>query len=383
MATNAWQHPSMIASEALMHLEDALVISNLAARDKTGEFVNGSMQIGESVKIRTRPDYEVKEFSTTKTGTGPIVAQDIRESTRPFAIEKILDVSIQVTSWEKKLDLDDFSEQVIQPAAFRLAEKCDILLGTKILQGAGVYSSASLYNTAADIALSRKAATLQQLAQGRYCLVGLDLEAILLGQTWFNQSQTRGDAGVASLTTGNMGTVMGMNFVSTINFPGTSHTVGNGTTTMDNTGGANAVGDSALKVDSLTGQVEAGDRLAIAGCRRPVIAAAQAVATATAITIVDPITEIVADGAALTTVSSGKTLTYQGAVFDSQSLAIAMPPLDVPSDKPAATASNNGYSIRVVQGYDMTKKQETLSLDLMIGTTCWDPRRVTLLADEA
>jgi len=383
MATNAWQHPSMIASEALMHLEDSLIISNLAARDKTGEFVNGSMQIGESVKIRTRPDYEVKEFSTTKAGTGPIVAQDVRESTRPFAIEKILDVSIQVTSWEKKLDLDDFSEQVIQPAAFRLAEKCDVLLGTKILQGAGLYSSATLYSTAGDIAQSRKTATLQQLAQGRYCLVGLDLEATILGKEWFNQSQTRGDAGITALTNGDMGRVMGMNFVSSINFPGTSHTVGNGTSTTDNTSSANLVGSSTLKIDSLTGQVEAGDRLAIAGCRRPLIAAAQAVATATSVTLVDPITEIIADGAAMTSVSSGKTLTYQGAIFDSQSLAIAMPPLDVPSDKPAATASNNGYSIRVVQGYDMTKKQETLSLDLMIGTTAWDPRRITLLADEA
>ena len=380
---NAWEHPSVIASETLMHLEDALVISSLAARDKTGEFTGPGMKIGDSVKIRTRPDYEAKEF--TNDGVNTITRQAIRESTRPFTIEKMLDISVDVTAREKSLDLDSFSEQVIMPAAYRLAEYCDIYMGTKILTAAGQYNSASLFGAASDIALARKAATLQQLdATSRFCLVDLDLEAVVLGQTWFNQSQTRGGPGVATLQSGVMGRVMGMDFVSSVNFPVSAVTHGNGNSDTDNGAGGNTnnqIGASVLTFDSLTGQIEIGDRISIAGVRRPLIAAAQAVATSTSVALVDPITEIIPDNTAFVTVASGLSVDAHGAIFDGSSLALAMPPLDAPSDKPSAVATNQGYSVRIVQGYDMDKKVETLSLDLLIGGVLWDPRKVTLLTE--
>jgi len=60
---------------------------------------------------------------------------------------------------------------------------------------------------------------------------------------------------------------------------------------------------------------------------------------------------------------------------------MAMPILDAPSDKPSAVISSNGYSIRLVQGYDIEKKTEVMSLDVMCGAVAWDPRKITLLAD--
>ena len=118
---NAWEHPSLIAAEGLMHLEDALVLGNLVTRDKTGEFTGGSMKIGDTVNMRTTPDYEAKEF--VNDGVNTVVKQAIRSSVRPFVIEKLFDVSVEITAREKKLDLDTFSEQVISPATYRLAEK--------------------------------------------------------------------------------------------------------------------------------------------------------------------------------------------------------------------------------------------------------------------
>ena len=379
--SNAWTHPAMIAAEGLMHLEDALILGALVTRDKTGEFTSGSMKIGDTINMRTNPDFEAKEF--TNDGTQTIVKQAIRSSVRPFVIEKIFDVSVEVTAREKKLDLDSFSEQVIAPAAYRLAEKVDKYIGTKITDAAGLYASNTLYASAADMALARKAATLQQLdPMSRISLVNLDLEATLLGQTWFNQSQTRGAPGISTLQTGNMGQVMGMNFVSSINFPIAGHTASGGTTTVDSTVATdNLIGLSTLTVDSITGGFTAGDRIAIAGVRRPLIVKTTVAATGTAIVLVDPITEIIADGAAITVIGSGQTLDYQGAIFDSRSIAMAMPLLDAPSDKPSAVVSNNGYSIRMVQGYDIDKKTEVMSLDLMCGAVAWDPRKITLLAD--
>ncbi|RLA04755.1 MAG: hypothetical protein DRQ45_00060 [Gammaproteobacteria bacterium] len=377
---NAWEHPSVIASEALMHLEDSLVITNLASRDKTSEFDTGSMKVGDTINMRTNPDYEAKEF--TNDGVSTIVTQDIRSSTRPFQIEKLFDVSVDITSREKALDLDSFSDQVIIPAIYRIAEQCDKYVGTKILDAAGLYASATLLGDAADVAQARKAATLQQLDMNRHCLVNTDLEATLLGQTWFNQSQTRGSAGESTLSSGNMGHVMGMDFSTSINFPSLTRAASSGTTQTDSTVATNnVIGLKVLTVDSVTGGFTAGDRISVAGVRRPLIVASNVSAAATTIPLVDPISEIIPDNAAITVIGSGQTYSAQGAIFDGRSLAVAMPSLGTPSDKPSFVAASNGYSIRVVQGYDITKKVETMSLDLMMGAVAWDPRKITLLAD--
>lgn len=375
---NIWEHPSIIAAEALRHLEDALVIGPLCARDTTSEFTNRSngWKVGDTVSFRTHGEYEVKDFA------GSITAQDITTSSRAMQIEKHYDISVQVTSREAALDLDSFSDQVLRPATYKLAETVDSYLGTKILEAAGLYASNALFGTAGDIALARKAAILQQLAMDRFCLVDLDTEATLLGQTWFNQSQTRGGDGETTLRSADMGRVMGMDFFSSIAFPTSSHTAGDGTTTTDNTVATdNKPGNTTLVVAAVVGTFNAGDRIAIAGVRRPLVVKTQAVATATAIELVDPIVEIIPDGAAVTVVGASQAMTYHGAIFDNRSLAVAFPMLDLPEDRVAATAANNGVSIRIVKGYDLQSKVTTMSLDLLVGSFMLDPRRTTLLSD--
>ena len=381
---HVWQQVDMIAQEALMHLEDALIISSLTTTDKTADFLTrpNGYAIGDTVRIKTRPQYEAKEFTTTT------VNQDIRESTRNMQIEKHFDVTVPITAQEKVLDLDSLVEQVIRPAAYTLAEKCDQYVGSKILNGRGLYTvgASTLYSTAADMAAARKAATLQQLnAGGRYNLLNLDLEAMLLGATWFGTWNERGPDGAANRREGSMGRTMGMDFFSSINFPVTdaSHTAGTGVgvTKTAPTGTENTVGQSVLTFQSAaTGTFNVGDRVQIAGMRRPCIVLTGG-ATPTSITLAHPLDEPVPVTAAVTTIGANTAYTVQGAIFDNSSLGLAMPVLDSPSDKPSSTASSNGYSIRVVQGYDMTTKTETISLDMLVGAEAYDGRRITLLAD--
>jgi len=379
---NIWEHPSIIAAEALRHLEDALVIGPLCARDTTSEFTNRSngWKVGDTVSFRTHGEYEVKDFA------GSIVPQDITTSSRAMQIEKHYDVSVQVTAREAALDLDSFSDQVLRPATYKLAETVDTYLGTKILQAAGLYVSDSLFASAADIALARKAAILQQLAMDRFCLVDLDTEATLLGQTWFNQSQTRGVDGEMTLRTADMGHVMGMDFFNSIAFPTSTHAAGTMVAATNNdTGTKNIIGDKILVVDTQTASraLAAGDRLAIAGVRRPLVVktAIADTSAATEVELVDPITEIIPDNAAVTVIGSGQTLNFHGAIFDNRSLAVAFPMLDLPEDRVAATASSNGISIRIVKGYDLQTKTTTMSLDLLVGSFMLDTRRTTLLAE--
>lgn len=382
---NAYVNVDWIAAEALMILSDSLIIAPLTARDKTADFMvtpNG-YKVGDTVRIKTGPDYEAKEFSAG----GSIVKQPIRSTNRSMTIEKLFDVSVEIGAKEKRLNFEGFSEEVVQPAARRLAEKCDVYVGGKILNGMGMYASADLFASAADIALARKDAKYQQLTMNRFCLTNDSLEAKLLGQEWFNQSQTRGAPGVTTLQTGTMGNVMGMAFSASTNFPVNTYTAGTGAATTDNGAGGNTnnqPGATDLTYDAGTGTVVVGDHIRIAGVRRPLV-----VATAKAdlslggvvIELVDPITEIIPDNAAITVVGSGQDLDVQGAIFDDQSMGVAMPLLDLPSDKPASVIADNGYSIRVVQGYDMDKKVEIMSLDLLIGAEAYDNRRITLLSD--
>lgn len=379
---NIWDHPSKIAMEALTHMEDALIMAPMCAKDKTSEFTEkaNGWKVGDTVSFRTHGEYDVDEFA------GNINIQNITSSTRPMLIEKHLDVSVEVTSREAALDLDSFAEQVIIPATYKLAEKVDTYVGTKLKDAQGLYLSSGLYGNAADIANLRKAATLQQLAMNRFSLVDLDSEATLLGQTWFNQSQTRGDAGVNTLQSGIMGRVMGMDWASSIAFPTDSFDSGTMVCVTNNDGGLkNVIGDTILVVDTQTATktLKAGDRITIAGVRRPLVVKTAIVDTsaATEVELAHPITEVIPDNAAVTTLGNGANITLHGAVMDDRSLAVAFPMLDLPEDKVAATASNNGVSIRIVKGYDINTKKTTMSLDLLCGAFCLDPRRITLAGE--
>lgn len=383
---NIWQHPSKIAQEALLHLEDSLVIAPLCAMDKTAEFTTraSGWKVGDTVTFRTHGEYNVDEFQTT------IATQSIRSSTRPLTIEKHFDISVELTAKELALDLDSFSEQVLRPSMYALAERCDTYLGTKILQAAGLYVSDDLLASAADVALARKAAIIQQLSMNRYSLVDHDLEAKLLGQTWFNQAQTRGQEGVETLNTGRLGRTMGMDWFASIAFPTNvvGHTAGNGTAVTNNgTGGNtnNQIGATTLTIDT-TGagkSFAAGDRLRIAGVRRPLIVktAIANLTAATSVELVDPITEIIPDNAAVTVIGSGQSLIYHGAIFDDKALGVAFPMLDLPESESAGIASANGINVRIVKAYDINTKKTTFSMDFMCGAFMLDPRHVTLLAE--
>ena len=83
---NIWEHPSIIAAEALSHLEDALVIAPLCAKDKTSDFTNkaNGWKVGDTISYRTHGEYTVDEFSTT------ISAQAIASSTRAWKLKNTL-----------------------------------------------------------------------------------------------------------------------------------------------------------------------------------------------------------------------------------------------------------------------------------------------------
>ena len=377
---NVFEQVDMIAAEALLHMEDSLVIAGLCAKDVSSDFsvTPNGYSVGESIRFKTRPSYVAKEF------TGSLDKQEVKEVSRTMTIEKHLDVSVELTAKELALDFESFTDQVIIPAAYALAEKVDVYVGTKILDARGLYADSSVLGTAASMASARSAANYQQLnPMGRFGLVDSTLEARMLGAEYFNRSNYRGAQGELTLTYGSMGKMMNFDWFASMNFPESTLNASNETTATDNSGSANQIGDTTLKVDALTNPITAGNFLSIAGCRRRFIVKTDAASSATTIELVDPIDEVIADNAAVTVVNDNETVTMHGALFDDRSLGVAFPMLDKPEDKVASTISDNGVSIRVVKGYNMETKKTLMSLDVLCAAAALDPRRITLIGDAA
>ena len=386
----------VVASEALAHLQDALVIKDLCATDVTSEYnvrPNG-YQVGDTVNFKIDPVYEAKEFDPAVG----VVEQPIRSSNRSLTIEKHFDVTTGVSAKEKALSFEGFSAEVIQPGAYAIAEKIDKYMAGKVHQGMGLYVSDDLFgavsgNGGKDLAQARKVALIQQLGMNKFCLMGPELEAVLLGQEWFTGANNRGDDRI--LRTGELGTTMGLDFFSTVNWESKTRTNSSGTATLVTAATAlagkyNLVGQKSIVVKEIVGGFLAGDRIAVAGCKRPMIVAANKAAAITSapvadrtIDLVDPITEILAADAAVTVVGgNGAVFEVQAAIFDGKSLGFAMPMLDAPETGVSAVASNNGISIRVVSAYDQKFKRSTMSMDCLIGGFALDPRRITLLGNK-
>lgn len=373
---------AMIASESLMQLEYQLVAGALMYRDKTADFSKvGGYAVGNSVSIKTRPDFRVDEFA------GSINRQDSRESYADFAIEKHFDVSAPWTSAEMAMNIDSLSEQFIRPAMISMSQKIDTYLLSKAWLSRGLYTSADPLSSAADIALARKQANHQQIEKGgRIGLVNSDLEAAMLGQDIFHRFDTRGAPSVTALQEADMGRMMGINWYGSENFTDAVVAPGDGVgvTVTTPTGVQNAIGTSVLHTTATTGQFEAGDRILVAGMKRPLVVSTQTAATAVEIPLSNQIDELVPVTAAITTISSGDTsVTKQGIILEPGSFAYAAPPLDAPGGVDASVASANGMSIRVVRDYDIDTKTETISFDLLIGATCYDPRKSVVIAKSA
>lgn len=116
---NTFLTPDIIARQALATLYETTVMIPLVYRDVSTEFTG--MAIGDTVNIRKPAVFEAKEFDPV---TG-IEIQDATEGSVPVVLDKIVDVSFEVTSKQLTLDIEDFDEQLLTPALEAISQKVD------------------------------------------------------------------------------------------------------------------------------------------------------------------------------------------------------------------------------------------------------------------
>jgi len=380
--SNTFITTDLVAREALLLLRNNLVAAMLFDRRYENNFT-GEEKIGDTVRIRRRDEGAVQEFTTT------ITKDTIDETNVSLTLEKHFDASFEVTSKQLTLDIQDFSEQVLAPRMIRLAEAVDTYALSKLKHLPNVamvntpYASANgdvpdnLPNSIASLAQARQ--TLNELRvplAGRVQIASPSYETTLLSVGDFMTAEKRGDGGSA-LEMASLGRIMGLDTFMAQNVDDSTFT--SGTYTDGDIVGDHAIGATSLSLDGLAGATDtlvAGDMLYIAGYGNVTVAAnATATTSAVTVTIVEPLTAVVANNAVVSKFgASGETFQRHGAIFHPRAFAFASVPLVIPPEAEGTVMSFDGLAIRAIRDYDISTKRSIMSLDVLVGAAMVDGR---------
>ena len=366
--------PSIIANEALLILENNLTAANTVFRDYESEFTGS--RVGDTITIRKPAAFTVNEF------TSSITKQDITETSVSMQLEKHFDVSTEVTSRQMTLDLDGFSERVIEPAMVALAEQIDGYISDQYDEvhntvGTAGTPPASLANLAAiDQILNEQKVPMS----GRVGFMNPAAKAAMMGIEAVVTAEKRGDGGTA-LREASMGRVMGLDFYGVQGVK--SHTAGSqGGQSGLLVNGAVSAGATTMNADAAhasAATLKKGDVFTVAGVSGSFVVTADKTASGSAFSGIafSPAapTGGFADNAAIT-VKDDHVANIAG---HPRGLALAVVPLALPMDASgrAAIVSNRGLSIRVVQDYDISSKSDVISFDVLCGAKVIQPELLT------
>ena len=361
--------PDIIAREALMILQNNTVMGGLVYRDYEGEF--GPSRVGDTISIRKPAAFTAKEFTST------IDVQDAKEQSVALTLEKHFDVSTSVTSKEWTLDLDNFSTRIIAPAMVAINDAVDSYLCSLYQQfnqtsgTAGTMPSALSSLAALDQAMNEAKIPVAN----RKVVVNPATKAAMFSLDAVARADARGDEGTA-LREASMGRIMGMDWYMDQNIK--SHTAGTASaaTTLA-VNGAVSAGATTLAADGGTGSqtLKVGDVFTVAGASGSYTVTANATATAGAFASVAFMPAAPTGGFADDAVITVKASHVANLAFVKEAIALAAVPLEIPQGAAnAAYVSMGGLGIRVVYGYDVSTKTDTISFDLLCGAKVIDPR---------
>lgn len=362
---NTFLTPSVIAREALMILQNNTVIASLVHRDREQDFTGA--KVGQSVNIRRPATFTVDEFTST------ITTQNITESGVLLTLDKHYDISVGVSAKELTLELEQFSEQVVAPAMVSMAEKVDSYVYALASQIETAYIAAAT-PTLADLAqVDAKLLSQKVRRAGRSGMVSPTRMAEMMSIEAIVRADARGDGGTA-LREASMGRVMGIDWYGVQGV--VSHTAGTiaGTALAINNGAGYAAGISTINLDggAASETLLTGDVIDIAGSGQHVVTGDFTASTGafTGVTISPALRAAVVNDAVVTVVDDHE----MNVVGDLRGISLAVVPLALPMESGrGAIMSSNGFSIRVVMGYDQSTKTDTVSFDLLLGGKVTQP----------
>jgi hypothetical protein len=342
---NAILTPQVIAREALLQLQNNLVMGNLVRRDAVTEF---SAVVGDTVTIRKPATFVAADM--------PIAAnQDLKEVGIPVVMSKWRGVRFGLTAKEAAMSLKDYSERAITPAVAAIAQDIDAFLcgllqqlPYKKVQTSGTVLIGDIAGLAADLSgrkvpLPNRRLVLDVASAAKYKVLAPILDA----------SQRGNNAAIADAR---IGPLMGFDTWEDQNVKTEGIIAGSFVT-------ATSPATAALGVETFVSIAIAGDsqiysltedatQVAAVGCTLKFSPPLQvAIVSAQAITIGTP-------------ASSGKS---ESAAFHRDCLTLVTCPLAKPAGTPSEVITDGGMSIRVVYAFDQATWSDIIALDVLYG----------------
>lgn len=351
--TNNFLTAQEIARQALPVLRDNLVFPMLTYNDYADDFAN----VGDTIQIKKPPVYEAKEFINT------VVPQDIVEDKVLVTMDKIADVSVEVTAKEMALEMDNFAKQVIEPAAIAIAEKINrdgLALYKDIPSFCGIAGTTPA--ALDDLAAARKVLNINRApiaprfgvwdpeADTNFSIIPAIVNAEKSGSTM-------------ALHEGAIGRIQGLD-----NYMSQSicrHMVEANGTALKLETGVNA-GSTSLNLigTTFTGKLVKGDILVI-NKEQYVVTADSAVASANKIAAVEvmPMLPQLPANTPITLVGSHTA----NLAFHKNAFAFVTRPLEIARGAESYVTNFEGITLRVTFSYDALTKKQMLSIDTLYG----------------
>ena len=360
--------PQIIAKEALLQLKNNTVMSNLVYRDYENEFVAG---VGNTVTIRKPATFEAKEFNRT---TG-IEIQDATEGAESVKLDKLLDVSFEVTAEQLSLDIADFSTQLLQPAMQSFAQKIDSYLLGLYKDVSNTYGTAGTTpNDIGAITGARKILNETKTPfDNRSLVIDPSAENNFLQIPTFHEAGKVGDNGT-SLSEASLGRKFGFGIYTDQNVA--THTAG---TLSAGTGkikpkAATTKGATTITVGAttLTGSVIVGDVVVVLDKTYTVTAAATAENNEITFNITPALMDDITTSTEIT-VTAGHVANL---AFHKNAFALVTRPLALPkglSSEQKAIVNYDGFGLRVIYDYNSQFKKDVISIDMLCGVKTLNP----------
>jgi len=380
-SSNTLVTPTAIAKEALMMLENSMVMGNLVHRQYKPEF----NKIGTSVTIRKPNKFAVTE-SATRSNT------NMAEASTTLTVSTQAHVSWAFSSVELTMTIEQYSERYIKPAAMALANSIDAKL-------TGLYDDVNdLVGTAGVDPSTFKTLADAQQRLDENAAPNMPRHAVLNpAANWGLADGLKGTFAPKPasdiFTKGYLGTVAGLDIHMDQNIK--AHTTGAFTTSATpvvKTG--SSAGDTSIATDgwnSNSSTMKAGDVFTVGavnavnpvsgddlGFLKQMVNLNDETSASGDLTI-DLGFALYASGAyktvsalplaeaAITPVGTESTAYAQNLVFHPNAFALVVMPLAMPAGVWGARETYNNVSIRVVKDYDISADEEIIRLDVLYG----------------
>jgi hypothetical protein len=397
MATNTLLTNDIILKEAMMHLDNNLVVSKLVNRDFESEF-GGPVKAGQTIRL-ARPIY-----GTVRSGAS-MSAQDITEGRETLTVATQIGADLEFTSVDLTLSVDKFSERILKPQMQAIAQNLDSAVYTELANKTPnwVGTPGQVINSYTDFALAPQRLDEMAVPAGRVGILAPADYWGMAGSLTNIFSAGSSGAGGDALKRGKLSTIgdvdiyMSQNVSTHTNgtWSSASVTIASSSTMSVTYATAKDTWTQDIVLTGLTastGTVAVGDVFTIAGVyavsapgvtqsylREFTVRTGGTANSAGVLTVtVSPplitaapyatVSAAAASAAAVTLKGTANTAYPQSLVFHPNACTLAVVPMIKPQGAAwCETRSYNGLSLRLIQGYDMANDKPQWRFDLLYG----------------